>query len=323
MRILFVSNMNGSLDEGMRNVATHIARHLEKGHEVLSVGIREAVTGPLPKDVDRIVVSARAKGRTLVVIARLRVRYRKVRITFLATQPVLPSFLYASRAMGARIDFMFFSKSDFEDYRKLSGREARLLTVGVDQAKFDASRRKEKEEIRSALALPNTGACVLHVGHCSTGRGLEHLAALEGALSKVVVSSGMFDSAEVVKILKCANVDLRSGYITTIEQYYQASDVYFFPTTDRNFVISVPLSVLEALSCGVPVVALRGISAIEDLEVEDSRYLQVVDPEQATSAVLRAAALPIRDRSLIPTHPTWAEIGAEAEQIIVSERGLG
>lgn len=322
MRILFVSNMNGSLDEGMRNVATHIARHLEKGHEVVPVGIREAVTGPLPKDVDRIVVSARAKGRTLVVIARLRVRYRKARIIFLATQPVLPSFLSASRAMGARIDFVFFSKSDFDDYHRMSGREAKLLTVGVDQAKFDASKRLEKNEIRSALSLPNVGACVLHVGHCSAGRGLESLAALEGDLSKVVVSSGMFDNAEVVKILKDANVDLRSGYISSIERYYQASDVYFFPTTDRDFVISVPLSVLEALSCGVPVVALRGISAIEDLEVEDPRYLQIVDPEQAADAVARATALPIRDKSLIPTHPTWAEIGAEVERMIVSERGV-
>lgn len=323
MRILFVSNMNGSLDEGMRNVATHIARHLEKGYEVVAVGIREAVTGSLPKDVDRIVVSARAKGRTLAVVARLRARYRKARITFLATQPVLPSFLRASRAMGACIDFVFFSKSDLEDYRKMSGRDARLLTVGVDQAKFDASKRPERDEIRSALSLPGTGACVLHVGHCSAGRGLESLAALEGSLSKVIVSSGMFDNAEVVKTLKDASVDLRSGYISNIERYYQASDVYYFPTTDRDFVISVPLSVLEALSCGVPVVALRGISAIEDLEVEDHRYLQVVDPEQASDAVARAATLPVRSKSLIPTHPTWAEIGTEVERMIVSEGSVG
>ena len=42
-------------------------------------------------------------------------------------------------------------------------------------------------------------------------------------------------------------------YISNIEEIYQLSDVYFFPVTESENCIDVPLSVLEAAACNLPI----------------------------------------------------------------------
>jgi glycosyltransferase involved in cell wall biosynthesis len=46
-------------------------------------------------------------------------------------------------------------------------------------------------------------------------------------------------------------------YIKTIQEIYQLSDLYVFPVQDRLGSIETPLSVLEAMSCNLPVITTR------------------------------------------------------------------
>lgn len=44
------------------------------------------------------------------------------------------------------------------------------------------------------------------------------------------------------------------GFIERIEEIYHLSDLYIFPVVKKNSSIGLPLSILEARACGVPVV---------------------------------------------------------------------
>ena len=46
-------------------------------------------------------------------------------------------------------------------------------------------------------------------------------------------------------------------YVENIEEIYALADCYVFPTTNSIGSIELPLSVLEAMSCNIPVVATR------------------------------------------------------------------
>jgi len=45
--------------------------------------------------------------------------------------------------------------------------------------------------------------------------------------------------------------------LENIEKYYQAADCYVFPTIDPKFCVQIPISIVEAMACGLPVVATR------------------------------------------------------------------
>ena len=52
---------------------------------------------------------------------------------------------------------------------------------------------------------------VIHVGHCSKGRGLEDFAKIHTA-QRMVVASGMFEDENVVRVLNDAKVKIHKGY---------------------------------------------------------------------------------------------------------------
>lgn len=63
-----------------------------------------------------------------------------------------------------------------------------------------------------------------------------------------------------------SRVQISNGFIENIEEYYQMSDVYAFPTLSEG--LGTPM--LESLSCGIPVVA-NMIHGVTDIWIKDGR----------------------------------------------------
>ncbi len=87
-------------------------------------------------------------------------------------------------------------------------------------------------------------------------------------------------------------VQLSSGFIENIGEYYQMSDIYAFPSLSEG--LGTP--VLESLACGIPVVANR-IPGVTDVWIKDGRngYLSGDDAVEFAEKISAAFKIPRSD----------------------------
>jgi glycosyltransferase involved in cell wall biosynthesis len=101
----------------------------------------------------------------------------------------------------------------------------------------------------------------VHVGHLRRTRGLDRLievkTRLGGQIEIVVVASPYFEPEDTLMAdLQIAGIRVDRGFIASIADVYLSADLYLFPPPPQSEgAIELPLSVLEAVSCGLPVVS--------------------------------------------------------------------
>ena len=155
---------------------------------------------------------------------------------------------------------------------------------------------------------------MIHVGHCSAGRGLEDFAAISDA-DRMVVASGMFENAETVKTLEDAGVKIHKGYLEHVEEIYQMADVYLFPTHSAEFVISIPLSVMEALSCGVPVIGYKDFENLAAIPAAEGAVTLINSKGELNAAVAEAARRK-QNQSYLIEPKTWEQVSDDVLSIV-------
>lgn len=149
------------------------------------------------------------------------------------------------------------------------GLTARVVRLGVNSATFRPAEPGEKEVVRRRYGIPD-GKVILHVGHVSARRNLHLLARAasgEGQTRKhlvIAASTSTSRDPAVRQAFAGSPVTFVDTYVEHIEEIYRAADCYLFPTFCPGGAIEIPLSVLEALACGLPVVttAFGGIPDI-------------------------------------------------------------
>ncbi|HCE45627.1 MAG TPA: hypothetical protein DET40_18960 [Lentisphaeria bacterium] len=88
-------------------------------------------------------------------------------------------------------------------------------------------------------------------------------------------------------------VQMENGFIGNIQEYYQMSDIYGFPTLSEG--LGTPL--LESVACGLPVVANR-IEGITDVWIKDGEngYVSDLVPELFAEKIRKASAISMDDK---------------------------
>lgn len=125
---------------------------------------------------------------------------------------------------------------------------------------FKPVNNNKKIELKQKYGLGEYKFIVSHMGHLNYKRNLESLIPLQNSGIQVIVVTSTSSpkspsfNFEIKHKLQQEGIIVFDNYIENIEEIYQLSDLYVFPVIDENASIGMPLSILEARSCGIPVV---------------------------------------------------------------------
>ena len=219
MVIHIVGTVNGQINEGMRNVATHLAREFEKEHRVICSGLRE-----IPRIVyrssraDVTMIFARA-SRRVYSLGWLVSRLCKNTWIVLVQKPE-EGFLERNRRRPLDCHYLSITEGDMAQLETLPGKRKQVFPVGIDPEKFRPVEAEQQRRLKEKYGFDPDQPLVIHVGHCSKGRGLEDLTRISGA-QRMVAASGMFEDETVMKTLRQAGVKIHKGYLEHVEEVYQ------------------------------------------------------------------------------------------------------
>jgi glycosyltransferase involved in cell wall biosynthesis len=201
-----------------------------------------------------------------------------------------------------------------------AGTRAAFVPMGVDLERFRPVDPDEKRRLRAGHGIPDNRFVVLHVGHARPGRNLDWLrqAADEaGALAVAVFGRSQGKDPAVVGALEAGGVRVIDRFLPRVEELYQLADCYLFPVLDESSAIGVPLSVLEAMACDVPVVTTR-FGGLTEMFQESRGLSFVSSAAEAAEAVRRvrdAGDGSVGTRDLVSGY-SWDHVAGIVEDLV-------
>jgi len=210
-----------------------------------------------PEPVLYIPFPAKTIATALRVFVLSRMARRGLRVVLVMKSHMNRAAKMLLRLSGAEIVVL---SRDAQGFYQTIVPENRIvyLKTGVDTEKFIPVSQEKKIVLKQKYHFDPERPIVLHVGHLKYGRGVAELLKLDPSYQILLVASTLTkdeqDEALRQELLGRPNIRILDGYIPNIEEIYQMSDVYMFPVTQSGNCIDVPLSCLEAASCGKPVV---------------------------------------------------------------------
>ncbi len=281
MRILvFCERLRQPFDEGIKNVAINLLRAFRYEHRayglttfgesIPSEGVRNVPSNRLLLSLNlgrtvrelepEVVLYIPTASATPAAMLRARIlgMYAPMaRVAVLALQP--RSYGLAARVAIRHLRPWLVFVHSAEMVRSLASLGCRVarLQSGVDASRFVPLSRRERRDLRTRLGLPQDAYIVLHVGHINRNRNVGVLARLQqfGCQVVLVGSVSTEQDEQLADELATTGVIVVRHYVAHVEEYYQAADCYVFPVTSLTGAIEMPLSVLEAMACNLPVVS--------------------------------------------------------------------
>jgi glycosyltransferase involved in cell wall biosynthesis len=286
---LFSERLGPPFDEGIKNVAANLlSAMIAAGHDVLGLttggsdvpelrlhelgGVNRLLldrrlAGSLRRHRTGRVVYLPTASMTLAAFARARVlgMLAGAPVSLVALQPRTHGPLARRLIASLAPERVLVQSRASADRLAFLGRRVRLEPAGVDAARFRPVSAEERARLRQEYGFRPEETVILHAGHVVRNRNVAVLADLQelpGA--RVVLAGSQTTQQDLVLLaeLRAAGVQVIDQYLPHIEQLYALADLYVFPpspatSAEQTPAIEVPLSVLEAMACDLPLVATR------------------------------------------------------------------
>jgi len=280
---VFSERLAPPFDEGIKNVALEVIREISRDHRLLALtvfgedvpehGIRNVRAGKslisaalgraIRKFSPDIVVYIPTASHTLASFLRVRVLSwyaTGARVHMIALQP--RSLGRSGRLLIPRLcPHRVWVQSDHSAALLRSlGCPVGMFPGGVDSERFRPVSSQARASLRTRHGLPEDAFVVLHVGHINANRNVELLSRVQelpGCQAVLVGSTSTPQDVALLARMRERGVVVLTRFLAHVEELYQLSDCYLFPVVSSTGCIEMPLSILEAMACDLPVVTTR------------------------------------------------------------------
>jgi glycosyltransferase involved in cell wall biosynthesis len=266
-------------DEGMKVFSLNLARYLHRHAEALAISSSPippmnppVVTVPFGKvmlserlrselrafrpDILLYVPKASLTVATFLRLLALRRMAPEAQLAVIGLQPRQPGLWTRAFVPLLSSLHVFTQSRNAASTMSALGFRAACVPPGIDISRFHPVDAARKNYLRKRFGIPTERFTILHVGHLAASRNLDVLAALASRPETQVVlvaSTSTPQDGELKTRLNSAGVMVVDHVVPRIEHLYQMADAYVFPVLDPGGSIEMPLSVLEAMACGLPV----------------------------------------------------------------------
>jgi len=184
--------------------------------------------------------------------------------------------------------------------------DAKTIPLGIDTNRFKPPTTAERKKARQILGLPETGALVIFVGRLVKKKGIDlFLEVMRRCASFhfLIVGRGNLSRVSSTNVTWLPSVPPER-----LPLIYQAGNVFLLPSYDEG----IPLTVLEAMATGLPVIMTEGSLSRLQLERDGGCLLAKGEP----------SALCERLTGLLENPPLAARIGGRSRDLVIRNWSL-
>jgi glycosyltransferase involved in cell wall biosynthesis len=311
MKICLISEgLTNPLDEGFKRFSFSLLCALSRQHRVLAMskkglsqlGLRVEAMGmnklllnwrlgrrirQFAPEVICYVPSSSGTFYSFLRARMLRWYGQKARVILVSLQPRGFSPLATRWIPHLRPDVVLVQSHRTARTLEKLGFRADVLPSGVEMDRFAPVDQAQKQRLRRRYGVPLDAFLLLHVGHINDNRRVRLFKDLQGHQGTEVLLVGSTSTAqdeELVQELENAGVRIMRDYIPDIQEVYQLSDCYLFQVLSEKAAIELPLSVLEAMACNLPVISTR-YGGLGDLFPEGDGFLFAETPQEVLERI--------------------------------------
>ncbi len=325
MKLCLLGGFGGKADEGMKKIACQLERELARWHQVIALNPmhvfrRDFWTRIKAFEPDIVHYIPGPSIKSFIVVWIISRVFPAARTVMSAPLPLI-SGLSARFARFFGPTVMLAQSRGMEDTFRRWGLTTRYLSIsGVDVDSFKPASKSAKMELRDVYGIGPEQFVVLHVGHVKSKRNVQLLKRVqeeEGIQTVIVGSTSTGVEAGLADDLRAVGCRVIVEFVEKIDEFYRLSDCYVFPTprANKSASIEMPLSVLEAASCNLPIVSTR-FGALAEVFDEVEGFVFAESTEQILRAVERIrrndVEINTRERAL---SFSWENIGRELDEL--------
>jgi len=282
MKVCLIGSFSGELNEGYKNIAFNLSNKLSKEQDVLNTDVKKIGSVHFWRRIKdfkpHIIHYLTAPTLSSFVALRIAKIYcnRDAKLVISSLHPyslkLLRTPIFKRAISLLKPDLILTQSYEIEAILKDINCNTEFLSNGVDTKRFVPVSRNVKDKLREKYGIDKEKFVILHVGHIRGVRGLQIFNKIQKEDKNnqvIIVDSSYFKKEEdLCDSLKNSGCIVWNSYFENIEEVYALSDCYMFPVMKGNSIF-MPLSVMEAMSCNLPVISTRFEGLIRAFEEGD------------------------------------------------------
>jgi len=320
-------------DEGRKNFARNLIRELHDDGAALALSIRGGKTNDRyikRLDVNKtflsyslfreirnfnpaVVIYVPSPSATVASFMRTKVLslyVAEAKIVMIALQPVEYSILSRKIIPLLAPDLVLVQSPSVVEQLSTCGCYVELIPSGVDLEKFCPATGERKLALRKKYEVDPGKFAIVHVGHINRNRNIQILKGLQKHNNQILVvgSTSTQQDENLMDELRRGGVRVIASCLENVEELYHLSDCYVFPVTSQTASIEMPLSVLEAMACNLPIITTRYGGLPTMFNNEGNGFFFVDEFKDLSTMVERAKKLNhCETRKMVECH-SWREV---------------